>query len=111
MTKPVTQRVAGFYQFGPNVDRLVMCPRNQLNHSDLFDTIRHEAIHVVQACNGFKPILSYDYLLKNTTEEIKDTVFSQYPKSDHHLELEAFTAAEFLSEDDVVQLIDKYCFE
>ena len=101
--------VAGFYRLGPNVDRLVICPSNQLNHSDLFDTIRHEAIHVVQACNGGQPVLSYDYLLENTTEEIKETVFSQYPEDHHHHELEAFTAAEYLSEDDVVELIDKYC--
>ena len=106
-----THRVAGFYTLGPNVDRLVVCSSNQLNNSDLFDTIRHEAIHVVQACNAGQPVLAYDYLLENTTEEIKNSVFSQYPEDHHHHELEAFTAAEFLSEDEVVELINKFCFE
>ena len=53
---------SGLYKF--RSDTLVICPSNQHNHSDLFDTIRHEAIHVVQACNN-GPILPYDYYLKN----------------------------------------------
>ena len=64
-----THEVSGFYRFGPNVDRLVICPRNHINHSDLFDTIRHEAIHVVQACNH-KPIMPYDYYLKNAPDDV-----------------------------------------
>ena len=104
-------KLSGFYRIGPNVDDLVICPHNQHNHSDLFDTIRHEAIHVVQACNGGKAILPYDYYIKNATDETKRRVFTQYPKAHHHVELEAFHAAEFLNEGNVVELINKFCFE
>ena len=106
-----TDKVAGFYQLNTNVDRLVICPSNQLNHSDLFDTIRHEAVHVVQACKG-SAIMPYDYWLENATDNAKESV-SEYPKDrrTQHWELEAFSIAEVMSEDDVIQLLDTYCFE
>ena len=44
-----------------------------VNHSDLFDTVRHEAIHVVQACKG-GPVLDRDYYAKNAPEDIKNHV-------------------------------------
>lgn len=105
-----TAKVAGFYRIGPNVDQLVICPDNQHNHSDLFDTIRHEAVHVAQACNG-GPILPYDYLLERSTAEI-NTALTHYPQDRHtqHMELEAHMASEFLNEQDVINLINKYCF-
>ena len=58
-----TDKVAGFYRLSATVDMLVICPRNQRNHSDLFDTIRHEAVHVAQACKH-DAIMPYDYWLK-----------------------------------------------
>ena len=100
---------AGVYKL--RSDTLIVCPTNQRNHSDLFDTIRHEAIHVAQACNG-GPILSYDYYLKNAPDTVKDAV-SSYPQDrlTQHLELEAFMGAEQLNEGQVVNLINKFCFE
>ena len=105
-----TNQVSGFYRIGPNVDLLVVCPPNHLNHSDLLDTVRHEAIHVVQACKG-SAILPYDYYLKNATNNAIEAV-RDYPQDrrTQHYELEAFTAAEILSEKDVVALIETYCF-
>ena len=102
-------KAAGWYQLNANVDRLVICPANQLNHSDLFDTIRHEAIHVVQACYG-KPVLSREYYDEKAPQHIKDNVFNNYPEHHHHHELEAFMGAEYLSEQQVVNMINKYCF-
>jgi hypothetical protein len=106
-----THKVAGLYRIGPNVDRLVICPSNQHNHSDLFDTIRHEAIHVVQACKG-GAILPYDYYIKNATDDAKEAV-ANYPQDRHtqHYELEAHMAADGLNEKEVISLINKYCFE
>lgn len=104
-------KVAGMYSIGPNIDRLVICPSNQMNHSDLFDTIRHEAIHVVQACKG-GTILPYDYYLKNAPNSVKEDV-AHYPKDEEtqHIELEAHMGAEQLSEKQVINLLKKYCFE
>ena len=106
-----SQDVAGFYRFGPNVDRLVICPDNQLNHSDLFDTIRHEAIHVVQACNGWEPVFTTDTIASKVTPEIRDSL-SAYPqdRQTQELETEAYVLSEHLSEDLVVSLLEKYCF-
>lgn len=104
------ESVSGFYHYSTNVDRLVVCPRNQRNHSDLFDTVRHEAIHVVQACKG-GAVLPYDYYIKNASSGVKSTVFDNYPKEHHHFELEAFHAAHHLNENNVIELINKFCFE
>ena len=104
-----TSKAAGWYRLSANVDRLVICPDNQLNHSDLFDTVRHEAIHVAQACNA-GPILPYDYYLKNAPQDIKKRVFDNYPKQHHHIELEAFMGARFLNEGEVINMLHKFCF-
>ena len=106
------EKIAGMYELNSNVDRLTVCADNQRNHSDLFDTIRHESIHVVQACRGGEPIMSYDYWLQNATYNAKQNV-SEYPEDRdvQHIELEAFTLAEVLNEQQVINLLDKYCFE
>ena len=103
-------KAAGWYELTATVDRLVICPRNNHNHSDLFDTVRHEALHVVQACNKGTPVLDREYYTKNAPQDIKERVFSDYPAAHHHHELEAFMGAKYLSEGDVINLINKYCF-
>jgi len=104
-------KVAGFYRLSASVDMLVICPRNQLNHSDLFDTIRHEAVHVAQACKR-DAIMPYDYWLENATDDARESV-KQYPQDPivQHYELEAFSIAEMTDEKFIVKLINKYCFE
>ena len=106
-----THKVSGFYRLSASVDQLVVCPRNQLNHSDLLDTVRHEALHVVQACKH-DAIMPYDYWLKNATDDARESV-EEYPQDEltQHYELEAFTLSEVLHENDVVELINQYCFK
>ena len=102
---------AGFYRIGGGVDMLVICPENNRNLSDLFDTIRHEAMHVVQACIG-KPVLPYDYYLKNVSDATKQSL-ANYPQDLHtqHHEIEAHHAAEFGDEKLIVNTINKFCFK
>ena len=106
------EEVAGFYRLNATVDRLVICPRNQHNHSDLFDTIRHEAVHVVQACNGWDTLMPVSNYAEAVTDEIKDSL-SDYPndKQIQNIETEAYVLAKHLNEKEVVQLINKYCFK
>ena len=106
-----TDKVAGYYRLNATMDRLVICPRNHINHSDLFDTIRHEAVHVVQGCKG-GGIMPYDYWLTNATRDARESA-AQYPKdvTTQHYELEAFSIAEAMSEGDIIKLINTYCFE
>jgi len=106
------QGAAGSYQLNQTVDRLVICPSNQVNHSDLFDTIRHEAIHVVQACNGWDNLKPASFYSKYMTQEVRDTL-TEYPQDSvtQRLETEAFLLAENLNEKQVIGLINKYCFE
>ena len=105
------QDVAGFYRLNTSVDLLVICPSNQRNHSDLFDTIRHEAIHVVQACNGWNTVLPVSKYADSVTPEIKESL-ADYPSDPEiqAIETEAYVLAENLNEQEVTDLLNRYCF-
>ena len=107
-----SEDVSGFYRLTPTVDLLVICPRNHVNHSDLFDTIRHEAIHVVQACNGWDTLLPVNRYAEAVTDRIESHL-SDYPSDPviQAIETEAYVLADQLSEQQVVNLVNKYCFE
>ena len=93
------KNTAGWYEFNKEkkIDELVICPHNHTNYSDLADTIRHEAWHVVQACYGgpLRPSsTSMQMLSPDTIKHIKDT----YPKSHLNKEYEAWAVAERANE-------------
>ena len=55
--------------------------------------------------------LDREYYSKNTDPDIQKWVQQNYPEQHHHVELEAAMGAKYLSEGDVIKLINKYCFE
>lgn len=103
-------KYSGWYTFNKsaNVDRLVICADNQLNHSDLFDTVRHEAVHVAQACNG-GPLLPLQYYKDRASERVHREV-AEYPADVQHREYEAWVIAELASEEEVIGILKKFCF-
>lgn len=100
---------AGWYEFNKNkkIDELVICPSNHKNYSDLADTIRHEAWHVVQACYGgaLRPGASEPYLEADTVKHIKES----YKPHEYAKELEAWAVAERANEAWIVKLIKRHC--
>ena len=107
-----TEKAHGWYEFNrkSNIDELVICVDTHLNGSELLDTVRHEAAHVIQTCKG-DTIMPYDMNMQHasakTLKQLKsydDDIFVQ------SIEVEAHNMAEFLSEDDIVGMINKYCF-
>ena len=100
---------AGSYEFNKSkgIDEMIICPNNHTNYSDLADTIRHEAWHVVQACYGgaLQPGKSEAFLDAETAKHIRDT----YPKSHLDKEFEAWAVAERASEPWIVKLIKRHC--
>ena len=83
---------------------------DNINHSDLLDTVRAEALHVVQG-NMVDHCVTIAYYEKFTPEHIKDQVFNDYPEHLPPHQTRAFILLEFLSEQDIIKSIDKYCFE
>jgi hypothetical protein len=90
-------------------DTMTICLENHETFAELGDTIRHEAIHVVQACNR-GPVLSVMDTMKYVTEQDKAFV-ADYPHAHQHSELEANIAARNLSDKQVTEVVAKFCFE
>ena len=101
---------AGWYELNPSkgIDELVICPNNHKNYSDLADTIRHEAWHVVQACYGgalTKRHQSTSVLEPSTIRHINAT----YPENHKDLEFEAWAVAEHANEAFITEQLEKRC--
>ena len=106
------KNAAGWYELNPpkKIDQLVICPNNHKNYSDLADTIRHEAWHVVQACYGgalTKRHQSMSILEPSTIKHIKST----YPDSHLDKEYEAWAIAEHASETYIVRALNARCYQ
>ena len=72
----------GSYVIGPDIDMLTICSAPHASSpAELKDTIRHEAWHIVQVCNG-GPIYKIDTLLHRST--IKNSATSRQTFSHFH---------------------------
>jgi hypothetical protein len=87
-----------------------------LNHdgdiAELGDTLRHEAIHVAQTCYGngkARPILSWTQISKYSNNRILSIV-QRYRPEHQHIEYEAFTAAATMTNNQVADIVTKFCF-
>jgi hypothetical protein len=104
------RNVQGSYRLKRGVeDLLVVCVRNNRTASDIADTIRHEAMHVVQACYG-GPIMAKDDVLKYAFKQDIDIVKKHYRVDQFHGELEARNGQRYLNEQQITKLIKKFCF-
>jgi len=91
-------------------DTMVLCVENHdEDYKELGDTLRHESMHVAQACNGHKPILDWATISKYSTNRILSIV-QRYPVSHQHIEYEAFTAAYAMSNNQVKDVVHQFCF-
>ena len=89
-------------------DELGICVQNHGdNYQELGDTLRHEAMHVAQACHG-GAILPVKDLLPYVDSRIS-RLLSTYSKEDYHVELEAFVSAKMLGNSDVVSIVNRMC--
>ena len=104
------KKLMGYFQYDgdKDIDRVVLCADNHTNISDLADTIRHEAWHVVQACYGGQILTSEAIAKFAHKDDIK--AISSYPKRQQMTELAARNVARYTSETFVVKNINKFCF-
>ena len=97
----------GSYSF--EKDEMTICLENHSDYAELGDTIRHEAVHVIQNCNR-GPVMSMLDTAKYATPA--DKAFAEnYPHARQHMELEANIAARNLNDEEVASLVYKFCFE
>ena len=93
--------------YNKRTDKMVLCLENHSGYAQLADTIRHETVHIMQACLG-RPIMSFQQVAK--LAEPKDYNFmGGYNNVQHHHELEANIGARGLTDLEVVQFFKQSC--
>jgi hypothetical protein len=97
----------GYYR--PSTDVMGICVENHKGDwQELGDTLRHESIHVAQACNGGKPILQWNQIAKYSNNRILSIV-QHYPAEHQHIEYEAFTAAYVMNNNQIAKIVAQQC--
>ena len=104
------REVYGFYQFRdkPRVDVLTLCASKHDTVDSLLDTIRHEAIHVGQACRD-SAIFKESFVAKHASPAMRENITKLYPKEHHAYELEATVVASQTNQQEVADLIYEVC--
>ena len=90
------------------IDEMGLCVENHKgDYKELGNTLRHEAVHVAQECNG-GPMLSVQELMPYASRRTLSAL-EAYPAEHYHVELEAWTMAEMASNDDIEELLIAAC--
>ena len=97
--------------------KLLVCVDNHKgDQAELADTVRHEAIHLVQYCKGRNNGATMANLVPEKAEEyleeaVKDLHMPlvKYRDSQYYREAEARVLAHYLNEDTVAYLLEEYC--
>ena len=114
---PYCEESGGYGFFQPSKRKMVVCVSNhyengKMDYYELGDTLRHEAIHVAQVCNGngtAKAILSWNQIAKYSNNNILSIV-QRYPVDRQHVEYEAFTGAATMTNTQVAKIVRDFCF-
>ena len=106
------KRTYGYYH--PASDTMVLCVNNhyehgKLDYKELGDTLRHESMHIAQACNGGDAILPWNTIAKYSNNHILSIV-QRYPVKHQHIEYEAFTAAATMNNTQITKIVKDFCF-
>jgi hypothetical protein len=98
-----------FGSYTRSTDVMVLCLANHPDFAELGDTIRHETVHIIQACNG-GPVMSFESIAKYAQASDYKAMHN-YGTHSHHHEIEANLAARTLSDEQVVTSFKNACYE
>lgn len=87
---------------------LQVCTEVHEDYEELYDTVRHEAWHLVQRCKG-GPLFSMNSLKDSASPEEVSRILGNYPVEHHHMELEAFSVAADKSEEYISNQLRYHC--
>ena len=110
----------GFFGGVKGVPTFGVCTDNITTYPDLYNTIRHEAIHVAQLCkavSGYEESVEGFSLLQPTRNDEYMTraqdngwPILSYEPYDWEIESEAFVLSNTLTADEINQELHRYCF-
>ena len=98
-----------FGSYTPKTDVMVLCIENHSDFPELADTIRHEAIHIIQTCKG-GPVLSFQQVASYAKPEDYKAM-NNYSTHSHHHELEAAIGARSMTDAQVVTTFKSACYK
>ena len=91
-----------------------ICSNVATHHTDQWETLRHEAVHLAQKCENpthgedFETLTSASFLKREATESDASFVMRAYPKAKWLIELEAFTLMK-RSNQTIANLVNRAC--
>lgn len=98
-----------FGSYTHKTDIMVLCLANHPDFAELGDTIRHETVHIIQACNG-GPVMSFETVAKYAQASDYKAMHN-YGTHSHHHEIEANLAARTLSDEQIVNSFRNACYK
>lgn len=75
---------------------------------EIYDTIRHEAVHVMQDCIG-GTVYSEAQIREWAIKEDLEFVMDEYNHRDHGIELEAVVMARKYSDEQIAKMLYNFC--
>ena len=98
-----------FITYGPNIKPvLLICMKNAETYAELADTIRHEAYHAVSWCRGGS-LFTWEKNIELAHPYDIGMVYKYYEPKQWNDELEARSAARYLTDSDIAEQVNKYC--
>ena len=104
------KQLRGQYHLKPGVkDELLMCLENHDDSMSILETLLHETVHMVQACNGRRPLYTAESILALADAEEIRFVAKNYTDDDFYTEMEARVISKNEDEDSMITIINKFC--
>ena len=103
------QNTYGF--FHPEKNWIHICDDVATTHADVFETLRHEAVHAAQACvdpSMSSTLASEQWLIENGSAQDWQFIRAAYKQRDWMIELEAFTLMR-TSNETITEIVDMAC--
>ena len=108
--------------FRPYSGQVTICTGDDGWDAGDHDTVRHETWHVIQHClrhpshTRLQPLFTpgtvdwHTHVLGNLTPQMYNFIVTDYPKTHHAIELEAFAMARSLSASQVQKFFEQACY-
>ena len=107
----------GYFSYYTNTWRnakIQICTNVATTQAQVWETLRHEAVHVAQKCenidhgNSFETLTTTSWLRKYGSQSDAQFIKSAYPKAKWAIEFEAFTLQKY-SNQTIANIVNKAC--
>ena len=87
---------------------IILCSDGNPTNKDMWETLRHEAVHAAQHCRGWDTVMKPSWLANNLTRSDREYVQDYYDRDMWMLEYEAFSL-EHHTNQQIADLVNHHC--